>query len=241
MTDTYTEENQEPDVKWLENPTTKEGTFSGPVVGTAATITDTTSYPVTDQDGLTSIVTILGDEDNIGAQTVTFGTVTTALQVAAAYNDQCKGLSAVVVGTDVKLTTDKTGLGVSISVAAGTGAITWGSPVAGTGFPGGLAVTAGMLLARTTSASSPYSAGDIVVYNSSNSPTGSSTIVGVASADFTLIATGSRSIDYAIAGRIAEDAISINGGTAVTAANLDSLRTNTGILPITVTDQSVYR
>lgn len=99
-------------------------------VGTAATITDSTTYPVADQDGKTSIVTISG----YAPQTVTFaGATTTAAGVAAQMNAQLKGCSVAVVGGKVKITTDAVGSGVTISVAAGTGALTWASPVAGTG------------------------------------------------------------------------------------------------------------
>jgi hypothetical protein len=243
MTTNITEQNQYPGTKWLAGPTTKEAKFTAAVTGTSATITDTTTYAVADQDGLTSIITIVGDPDNVDAQTVTFsGATTTALQVAAQINDQCKGLSAVVTGGQVVLTTDKVGAGVSISVGAGTGALTWDTPVAGTGVGASdaLEITVGMLLGRTTSGTAPYTAGDLVPYNSANSPAGSNVIVGVASADRSLAATGSISIDYAIAGKLKEDEISKADGSAVTVAELDALRANTGILPITVTDQSVY-
>lgn len=104
-----------------------------------------------------------------------------------------------------------------------------------------LEITAGMLLARTTSSTAPYTAGDIVPYDSTDTTTGGNVIVGVASADRSLAASGSISIDFAIEGKIAQDAISKADATAVTVAELDALRANTGILPITVTDQSVYR
>jgi hypothetical protein len=244
MTTNITEQNQEPKDIWLAGPTTKEGKFTASVTGTSATITDTTTYAVADQDGLTSVITIVGDADNADAQTVTFsGATTTALQVAAQINDQCKGLSAVVTGGQVVLTTDKVGADISISVAAGTGALTWDTPVAGTGVGAldALEITTGMLLGRTTSGTAPYTAGDVVPYNSANSPAGSNVIIGVASADRSLAATGSISIDYAIAGNIKESAVNKADGSTVTAAELDALRSNTGILPITVTDQSVYR
>ena len=103
---------------------------------TAATITDTTTYPVTDQDGLTSIITIVdgGVGSAAGAQTVTFsGAHTTAAQIAASMNAQLVGCSVAVVGGQVKITTDAKGAGVTIAAAAGTGNLTWGTPVAGTG------------------------------------------------------------------------------------------------------------
>lgn len=98
--------------------------------GTAATITDTTSYPVADQDGKTSVVTISG----YAAQTVTFaGATTTAAGVASQMNAQLKGCSVAVVGGQVKITTDAVGSTVTIAASAGTGALTWDTPVAGTG------------------------------------------------------------------------------------------------------------
>lgn len=236
-----TEQDQVPGTKWLEGPTTKEGTFSGAVAGTSATITDTTTYAVADQVGKTAIVTIVGDDDYADAQTVTFGTATTALLIAADFNDQTKGVSFTVTGGQVVATTDKVGAEMAITIGAGTGALTWDTPVAGTGVSDALTIATGMLLGRTTSGTNPYTAGDLVPYNSGNSPAGSNVIVAVASTDNSLAATGSISIDYAIEGKLKESAINKADGTAVTVAELDALRTNTGILPITVTDQSVYR
>lgn len=103
---------------------------------TAATITDTTTYAVTNQDGLTSIITIVdgGVGSAAGAQTVTFsGAHTTAAQIAASMNAQLVGCSVAVVGGQVKITTDAKGAGVTIAAAAGTGNLTWDTPVAGTG------------------------------------------------------------------------------------------------------------
>jgi hypothetical protein len=111
---------------------------SSVAAGTAATITDTTTYAVTDQDGLTSIITIVdgGVGSAAGAQTVTFsGATTTAASVAAQMNAGLVGCSVAVVGGQVKITTDATGSGVTIAAAAGTGNLTWGTPVAGTGTP----------------------------------------------------------------------------------------------------------
>lgn len=122
--------------------------------GTAATITDTTTYPVTDQDGLTSIITITdgGVGSAAGAQTVTFsGAHTTAAQIAASMNAQLVGCSVAVVGGQVKITTDASGSGVTIAAAAGTGNLTWGTPVAGTGVPATMPANArGSFRATTT-------------------------------------------------------------------------------------------
>jgi hypothetical protein len=109
---------------------------SAALAGTAATVTDTTTYPVADQDTKTEVVTVTdgGLGSSVGAQTVTFsGTHTTALQIAASLNAQLVACSASVVGGQVKLTTDVTGAGVTIAIGTGTTALTWGTPVAGTG------------------------------------------------------------------------------------------------------------
>lgn len=99
----------------------------------AATIVDTTSYAVTDQDGLTSIVTLTGGPFDGVAQTVTFsGATTTAAQVAAQMNAQLNGCS-VAAGAQVTITHDGQGTGMDIAVAAGTGNLTWAASTAGTG------------------------------------------------------------------------------------------------------------
>jgi len=102
-------------------------TYTG---GTSGSITDTTTYAVADQDGLTSIVTVDGGTP----QTVTFsGVTTTAASVASQMNAQLSGCSVAVVGGQVKITSDSVGVDSSVSVAAGTGALTWAAAVAGTG------------------------------------------------------------------------------------------------------------
>jgi hypothetical protein len=111
------------------NPSTVADTtvYTG---GTSAVITDTTTYPVADQDGLTSIITV----DGGAPQTVTFsGAHTTALQIAASMNDQLSGCSVVVAGGQVQITADSVGIDSTLAAAAGTGGLTWGAPVNGTG------------------------------------------------------------------------------------------------------------
>jgi hypothetical protein len=109
----------------------------------AATIVDTTSYPVADQDTLSFTLTITGGEYSGVVQTVLFAaTTTTALQVAAAINDQCVGLSAVA-GAQVTVTTDGQGTDYDIAFAAGTSGLTFAASTAGTGDVGDInAVTA---------------------------------------------------------------------------------------------------
>lgn len=106
---------------------------SATATGTAATITDTTTYPVADQDGKTLTVNISG----LSAQLVTFsGATTTAASVAAQMNGQLIGCSVIETGGQVKISTDATGTGVTISITAGTSDLTWAAPVAGTGSDG---------------------------------------------------------------------------------------------------------
>jgi VCBS repeat-containing protein len=100
----------------------------------SATITDTTTYPVADQDTKTMTITITGGEYDAVVQTVTFNVATTtAALVASGINAQAKGVQAAVVGGQVKLTTDGAGSGFDIATGAGTGDLTWGSSTAGTG------------------------------------------------------------------------------------------------------------
>lgn len=100
----------------------------------AATITDTTTYDVTDQDGKTMTVTLTGGEWDGEVQTVTFsGATTTAAAVASQMNDQLDGCSVAVVGGQVKITHDGAGTGMDIATGAGTGDLTWGASTAGTG------------------------------------------------------------------------------------------------------------
>jgi hypothetical protein len=120
----------------IDNLTKSVFVRSALATGTAATITDTTTYAVADQDGLTSVITITdgGVGSAAGPQTVTFaGATTTAAQVAAQMNAQLVGCRVEVSGGQVLITTDAVGAGVTIAAAAGTGNLTWAAPVAGAG------------------------------------------------------------------------------------------------------------
>lgn len=222
-----------PDDSFLEGKVEVDETLSVEVAGTAATITDTTSYAVTDQDGLAMTITMLHNDRpalNLGAQTVTFpASTTTALLVAAAINDQAKQLSATVTGGQVVITSDNVGSGVTISVAVGDTNLTWDTPVAGTGSYAGVEIVPGMLLARTTSSTSPFTAGDIVPYDSGNNPAGANAIKGMADFTATFTASGSKVVKMAIAGKVVEGKINKVGGT-VTQAEKDSLVINTSIV-----------
>lgn len=226
---------------FLESKTEVDETMSVGVAGTAATITDTTSYAVSDLDGLTDVINILHAERpslNEGAQTVTFpASTTTALQVAAAYNNQLKGASATVTGGQVVISSDAVGSDVTIVHTAGTATdVTFDTPVAGTGSYAGVNITPGTLLARTTSSTSPYSAGDIVPYDTGGNPTGADTIRGVADFTHTFAASGSKAVKMAIGGKVDKNKLSKVSGVAVTTAELDALVSNTGIVYANVVD-----
>lgn len=228
----------DPDYVFISGKIESDETLSAEVAGTAGTVTDTTSYPVADQDGNTEKVTI----DSGTEQTVTYsGAHTTAAQIAASQNAQLKGCSVAVVGGQVKITSDSTGVSSSVAIGTGTAALTWAAAVAGTGYPDGVTITPGMLLARTTVTSAPYTAGDIVAYNSANSPTGSNAIKGVADFTKTISASGSVSAKMAVAGKAWKDKIIKQDGTAVTAVELDQLVANTSIVAVNVTDCNDYQ
>jgi len=100
----------------------------------AATITDTTTYAVADQDTLTCIVTLTGGPYDGVAQTVLFNAATTtALLVASGINAQVVGCSADGTSGQVVITHDDKGSGMDIAVGAGTGALTWAASAVGTG------------------------------------------------------------------------------------------------------------
>lgn len=105
-------------------------TYTG---GTAATITDNFTHGA-DQVGLTFTVNTI---DAINGTTSTLVTIaaacTTAVALAAEIAAQVPGILTSVAAGHVVMTTTEVGLDVSISVTAGTSAVTWAAPVAGTG------------------------------------------------------------------------------------------------------------
>lgn len=111
---------------------TDSATFSQVSSATSGNVTDTTSYPVADQTGLTEKFTFDGGTE----QTVTFGTATTALLIAAFINDQVTGGSATVTGGQVVVSSDSTGVSSSVAIGTGTTALAWATAVAGTGGEG---------------------------------------------------------------------------------------------------------
>lgn len=206
------------------------------LTGTAASITDTTTYAVTDQDGLTSIVTLTdgsGEAWDGVAQTVTFsGATTTALQVAAQMNDQLAGCSVVVTGGQVVITSDLTGSGITLAVAAGTGDLTWDTPVAGTGQSA--TWPKGTLLARNTSTTklSAYADGGS---NGLDEP------VAVLPYEITFAASGDRTESVLISGPYNKSNITkLDDATAIGVLVWDKLIKNSDIVPVAARDLSAY-
>ena len=124
------------------------GNETGTYTGATATILDTTDYvnsaaaaTITDnfthgadQVGLTFTVNVI---DAINGTTSTLVTIaaacTTAVALAAEIAAQVPAVKPSVAAGHVVITTDALGLDVSISITAGTSAVTWATPVAGTG------------------------------------------------------------------------------------------------------------
>jgi len=107
------------------------------VAGTSAVTWDTPvagTGGLTDQDGLTSIVTLAGGPWDGVAQPVTFAGLTTEVtQIAEQMNDQVLGASFDGSSGQVICTHDGNGTGMEIAITAGTGGLTWDTPIVGTG------------------------------------------------------------------------------------------------------------
>lgn len=131
----------------------------------AGYVDDTTTYPVTDQDGLNVTIAFNGG----ATQTVTFsGAHTTALQIAASINAQISGGYATVTGGQVRVVSDQKGTGSSVVAGAGTSGITWDTAVAGTGDVANIAaVTAAevktVIEADTTATCTVNAAGTVTI------------------------------------------------------------------------------
>lgn len=162
--------------------------------GTSATVTDTTTYPVTDQDTKTEKVTITdgsGQSWDGVEQTVTFsGAHTTAAAIAASMNTQLDGCSVEVAGGQVKITTDATGQNVTVAIGTGTADLTWGTPVAGTGDSG--VVADNTLVAQDTSTLK------LVPYVKGGTTNGNGVVYGVVTKGFTATASGDTAVRAAV-------------------------------------------
>jgi hypothetical protein len=203
-------------------------TLTGTVSGTAGSVTDTTTYAVADQSGKTEKITVDGGTE----QTVTFpASTTTALQVAAAINDQWTGLSATTTGGQVVVTSDSVGANSSIAIGTGTTDLTWGTPVAGTGSgAAGLTIAKGTLIARNTSTSKM----EVYVSGGAN---GTGTPLGVIDTEQTYTATGDKRVMIGRAGKVDKTLVVVNAtGAVASTLELDSLAKNSSIVAVDVND-----
>jgi hypothetical protein len=88
-------------------------------------VTDTTIYPVADQDTKTEKITLDGGTE----QTITFaGATTTATHVATQIDAQLVGGSAAVVSGQVVVTSDTVGATSAVAIGTGTTDLTWDTP-----------------------------------------------------------------------------------------------------------------
>jgi len=224
----------------------------------AATIVDTTTYPVADQDGLTSIVTLTGGPFDGVAQTVTFsGAHTTAAAIAASMNAQLDGCSVDVSGGQVRITHDSKGTGMDIACAAGTGGLTWAASTAGTGDVAYIdAVTATevkTVVEADTTASVNVSGSAAILTATSEldfisgtalaklglsvetiSAQGNGTPVAVLGYELDG-ASGDNAVRYISGGNVRAEKLSCADGSTVSKVIKDQLR-NYGIFPVNVTE-----
>lgn len=104
------------------DPRVKDDCTIAQAAASAATVIDTTTYPVTSQNGKYIDITV----DGGNVQRITFtGAITTAAQVAAAINLLLLGAYATVDGTQVRITSVTWGADSSIVVDVGTSDLTF--------------------------------------------------------------------------------------------------------------------
>jgi hypothetical protein len=223
----------------------------------AATITDTTTYAVTDQDGKTMTVTLTGGPWDGVVQTVTFSGVTTAnTAVASQMNTQLDGCSVEVTGGQVKITHDGKGTGMDIATGAGTGDLTWAASVAGTGDVADIsAVTAtevktvteadttdltvtvsGLAAVFTATTSIQFVSGLALAKLGLSVETVNANENGIPKAVLTYElagANGDNVIRALVGGEVRDSKLVINDGTSLTDPIRDLLR-NYGIMPIDI-------
>lgn len=114
----------------LDISTEAGGPTTATVNASAATVTDTTTYPVADQDGLTFAVTI--NSGNL--QTVIFDPGTTTLaQIVNQLNAQLVGVQVYDDGGQLRIDTDRKGTGATMSSIGGTHGLTFPAPTQGFG------------------------------------------------------------------------------------------------------------
>lgn len=227
----------------------------------AATIVDTTSYAVADQDGLTLTVTLTGGPFDGVAQLVTFsGATTTAASVALQMNAQLDGCS-VTSATQVTITHDGKGTGMDITITAGTSALTWAASTAGTGDVVDIdAVTAtevktvieadttdltvtvsGAAAVLTATTSIQFVSGLALTKLGFSVETVSANGNGIPKALLTYEfagANGDNAVRALISGKVRDERLVIADGSSMTDVIRDQLR-DYGIVPVSVNDLSI--
>lgn len=215
--------------------TYREELVTADLTGTAASVTSASGE--TDDDSTKTL--LLTATDGSGEswdgveQTVTYPAATdTALEKAAAINDQGLGIHADVDGSGhVVIVTDLGGLGVTIAIGSGTATMVWGTPVAGTGQTATMAK--GTLLGRNSS----------TLKLGAYSDTGSNDLDNprfVLADELVFSASGDLKAVVFTGGKVNQDnLVKHDDATAIGVAVLDELRIN-GIEPVKTTDHSVY-
>lgn len=206
------------------------------LTGTAASVTSASGE--TDDDSAATLIFTVTDGSGEAwdgvAQTVTYPASTdTALEKAAAINDQGLGIHADVDGSGhVVMVTDLGGLGTTIAIGSGTATMVWGTPVAGTGQSA--TWPKGTLLSRNTSTKK------LVPYVDGGS-TGINEPVAVLPYAITYTASGDKKERVIVAGRVNKSNLSkLDDATAIDTLVFDKLAKNSQIIAIANKDLSAY-
>jgi len=214
--------------------TYREELVTADLTGTAASVTSTSGE--TDDDSTKTLKFTVTDGSGEAwdgvEQTVTYPSSSdTALEKAAAINDQGLGINATVDTGHVVITTDLGGLGVTIAIGSGTATMVWGTPVAGTGQSA--TWPKGTLLGRNSSTKK------LGAYSGSGSNDLDNPRFVLADA-LTFSASGDLKATIITGGRVNQSTLSkLDDATAIDTLVLDKLRAN-GVEPVKTTDHSVY-
>jgi hypothetical protein len=216
----------------------QDETLVADLTGTAASVTSASGE--TDDDSTKTLLLTVTDGSGESwdgvEQTVTYPASTdTALEKAAAINDQGLGIHADVDGSGhVVIVTDLAGLGVTIAIGSGTATMVWGTPVAGTG--NSATWPKGTLLARNTSTTK------MVPYADSGSNGVTEPVAVLPYAVTFTAATASGKVERVIvAGRVNKSNLSkLDDATAIGVLVFDKLAKNSQIIAIANKDLSAY-
>lgn len=175
-----------------------------------------------DTPGATSAVVIgTGTTDLVWASPAA---INTAEDIAKEMNDQLTGCEVAVSSGQVKITSDSTGAGSSVSIGTGTAGLTWDTAVDGTANTG--ALLKGTLLARNSSTTKlvPYVSGG---GNATGTP------IAVLPAAETWTTTGDKRLRCLFGGRvIQENLVAHDVAGAVPIAAIQTLISNSTIVPV---------